>query len=206
MRPRRDFRHKSWLRRIAESALALIVLILLAVAVQQVTGEAVSASPGAARAVDGDSLVINGERVRLWGIDAPELKQTCLADGATVPCGALAHGRLQDLIRGRRVDCAGIGKDRYDRLLAVCRTEGALEINATLVREGHAYDFGGYASEEAQARAARRGVWAGDNERPKAYRDRMRAGLEDEGGLAALLFHRVGRWLHALREGNDEAV
>ncbi|NJR13807.1 MAG: thermonuclease family protein [Phyllobacteriaceae bacterium] len=194
------------LRRMVESALVLVVLVLLGVSIQQFMGEGASAAPGAIRIIDGDSLVVGGTEVRLWGIDAPELRQGCIANGATVPCGRKARERLVALVQGQSVSCIGSGKDRYDRLLAVCSTARGVELNATLVREGLAYDFGGYGAEEAQARNAKLGVWAGKNERPKAYRDRTRAGMEDEAGLSARLFHFVRRWLQQFKGGQNEAV
>lgn len=125
---------------------------------------------GGAEIVDGDSLRIGGQDVRLEGIDAPELSQTCEAGGKALPCGREAKSALIRLIDGRPVDCRVTGRDRYKRALAVCSVGGEA-INARLVREGFAVSFAGkYLAEEAQARAAGRGVWATRFERPSEWR------------------------------------
>lgn len=115
---------------------------------------------GHARVVDGDTLVIDAQKVRLFGIDAPEHDQLCKdAQGRDWPCGEAARDRLGVLAAGL-VRCAGRGRDRYDRLLAVC-SAGGRDLNAALVSEGMAEAYRKYARdyvpEEAQARAAQRG-------------------------------------------------
>ena len=93
---------------------------------------------GAARVVDGDTIVIVGERIRLHGIDAPELKQTCktrkLKDQQ---CGLLAKQALEKLIRGQDVVCKGKKRDRYKRLIAVCYV-GPFNVNEQMVTDGWA--------------------------------------------------------------------
>jgi endonuclease YncB( thermonuclease family) len=185
-------------RRLAEFMLAMLMLGALALGFQQWSGETVSARENEVRVIDGDSLSLNGRMVRLWGIDAPELQQGCTRGSETYACGRAARERLRALARNGAVTCDGIGTDQYDRLLAVCHT-GAVDVNATLVREGFAFDFGGYSPEEVEARAARRGVWAGDNERPRAYRDRMKGQMEGEAGALDRLYHAVSRWLRNVR-------
>jgi endonuclease YncB( thermonuclease family) len=119
--------------------------------------------PAAAQSVtDGDSLVVDGQRIRLHGIDAPETKQSC-ADGW--PAGSLATTRLQALISGRNVVCEKRDQDRYGRTVAVCRANGE-DLGAILVREGLAWAFvrysGDYVEQEALAKADRRGIHAHD--------------------------------------------
>lgn len=128
---------------------------------------------GHARVVDGDTLVIDAQKVRLFGIDAPEHDQLCKdAQGRDWPCGEAARDRLGVLAAGL-VRCAGRGRDRYDRLLAVC-SAGGRDLNAALVSEGMAEAYRKYARdyvpEEAQARAAQRGIWAGPHLAPEAVR------------------------------------
>src|SRR5512143_106246 len=79
---------------------------------------------GPATVIDGDTIVVEGERVRLQGIDAPELHQTCTAYGQEWPCGQTSAEWLRDRLRGRQVDCIGHARDRYGRLLAVCYLGG----------------------------------------------------------------------------------
>ncbi|HEV7259595.1 MAG TPA: thermonuclease family protein [Bosea sp. (in: a-proteobacteria)] len=125
---------------------------------------------GAARAIDGDSLRLAGEELRLQGLDAPEFRQNCTdRAGRSVDCGRASRRALEALLSQGIVTCE-IGKvDRYGRGLAQCR-QGETDINATLVREGHAVAYGGYRAEEAQAKAAGRGIWALQFERPETWR------------------------------------
>ena len=90
------------------------------------------------------------------------------------------------------LSCKGLGRDKYDRLLAVCRN-GKTDINAELVRGGYAFAYGGYSAEESVARAAKLGVWAGNNERPKAYRDRTKADIDLAPGMLDALYQFVQR-------------
>jgi endonuclease YncB( thermonuclease family) len=126
---------------------------------------------GAAEIIDGDSLRINGVEIRLRGIDAPELMQTCQISGQNIPCGRNARAALRRLASTGLVTCVGDERDRYGRLLAVCRVRG-IDINAAMVRDGQAVAFGGYTREEAEASAAFKGIWEGQFERPRDWRQR----------------------------------
>lgn len=127
---------------------------------------------GAARAIDGDSLVVSGREMRLKGLDAPELRQSCEIDGQSVACGRRAAAALRRWLARGPVTCTGNETDRYARLLVVCRVYGQ-DIGADLVRQGLAVDFGRYPAEEAEARKAGIGIWAGTFEQPQLYRRRM---------------------------------
>jgi endonuclease YncB( thermonuclease family) len=134
-------------------------------------GESVT---GAARVIDGDTIVVGVERVRLFGIDAPETAQTCVdAQGRRWGCGDSAANRLRQLISTREVKCEQRGRDDYGRLLGLCWANGR-EVNAALVREGMAWAFVKYASDyagiEQEARRAKRGVFAANNVPPWDFR------------------------------------
>ncbi len=129
---------------------------------------------GPARIIDGDTIAIGDARIRLEGIDAPELGQTCQRPELDVwDCGAAAARELSELIEGRHVQCESTGNDKYGRMLGICHV-GPLELNAELVRRGLAWAFVRYSrrlvSVEAEARALKRGVWQTHNEPPWAYR------------------------------------
>lgn len=126
---------------------------------------------GNAFAVDGDTLVVDGRRVRLKGLDAPEMSQTCQRSSIAYRCGEEARAALRALIAGEKVSCLGRNFDRYERLLATCTVQGN-DIGADLVRRGLAVSYGSYLEEETEARAARRGVWAGPFETPQDWRRR----------------------------------
>jgi endonuclease YncB( thermonuclease family) len=129
---------------------------------------------GSARVIDGDTLDLGAARVRLFGIDAPESAQECKDQrGGTWGCGRSAKRALERLTAGQSVTCRGQGRDDYGRLLAVCSTTRG-EINSALVRQGLAWAFvrysDAYISTEAEAKAARRGVFATRNEPPWEFR------------------------------------
>jgi endonuclease YncB( thermonuclease family) len=132
---------------------------------------------GTAKVIDGDTIVIVGEHVRLQGIDAPETDQTCTAHGQQWACGRIAAQWLREHLRGRQVDCVGHARDRYGRLLAVCYAGGE-DINERLVREGWALDYRKYSSDylaaEAEAKRQGAGVWRGEFVPPWQWRSEHR--------------------------------
>ncbi len=132
---------------------------------------------GRARAVDGDTLDMNGVRVRLHGIDAPESAQTCIADGRRWRCGQRAASALAERISGRSVSCKEIDRDRYGRMVAKCSV-GGKDLNAELVSEGWALAYRWYSTdyvdEQATARTAQRGVWRGRFVEPWNWREGVR--------------------------------
>src|SRR5512134_1603793 len=68
---------------------------------------------GPATVIDGDTIVVAGERIRLEGIDAPELHQTCTAYGQPWACGRTSAEWLQEHLNGRQVECVSHARDRY---------------------------------------------------------------------------------------------
>lgn len=129
---------------------------------------------GRASVVDGDTLEVQGQRIRLWGVDAPEGRQTCARAGETYRCGQVAANQLDHRIGGRPVVCVQQDVDRYGRVVARCAVAGD-DLGGWLVREGYAvrypeYAGAAYRTEEAAARRARRGVWAGEFDFPWEWR------------------------------------
>ncbi|MGL4406723.1 MAG: thermonuclease family protein [Notoacmeibacter sp.] len=179
-------------RVFGEAALAAIILGLLSAAALTFSGSEVRSLPGQARAMDGDSLRLGDEEIRLWGIDAPELQQQCRNTQGSFACGREAQKQLKKLITNVNLVCKGLGRDRYDRLLGVCRI-GTKDINAEMVRGGFAYAYGGYTVEESQARATKAGIWQAENERPKSYRDRTKADMDAAPGLLDAIYQWVNR-------------
>ncbi len=144
---------------------SLLVLLALPVSAQTLTG--------AAHVIDGDTIDVAGQRVRLHGIDAPELQQSCTRAGREWACGAWAKDVVQQLVGRKTVICHGHDHDRYGRLVATCHVDGA-DLADTLVHLGAAFAYRRYSLDyikvEAQASAARRGLWAGEAEAPSAIR------------------------------------
>jgi endonuclease YncB( thermonuclease family) len=131
---------------------------------------------GIPRIVDGDTLIINGARIRLEGIDTPETDQVCLnAKGAQWTCGIEARDRLKAHVAGREISCADKGIDRYNRTLAICSLAGE-DLNRWLVREGLALAYVHYSrlyvDSETEARHALRGLWSGAFIAPWDWRHR----------------------------------
>ncbi|PZO03911.1 MAG: hypothetical protein DCF30_02065 [Hyphomicrobiales bacterium] len=151
-------------------ALGIIGLLAIAGAVLQYRLGPARTLVGAARVIDGDSLRLAGEELRLQGLDAPEFRQSCTdRAGRPVDCGRSSRRALEVLVSRGIITC-DIGKvDRYGRGLARCR-QGETDINATMVRDGHAVAYGGYRVEEEEAKAAGRGLWALRFERPETWR------------------------------------
>ena len=97
--------------------------------------------------LDGDTLkATNGVEYRIFGIDAPELHQTCTeAYWKTWSCGRTAKARLTALINRGNVNCEARAPDRFGRAVAVCSAEGVPDLGEALVRDGYAIDLGGAA-------------------------------------------------------------
>lgn len=148
------------------------------------TGAPQSSSMGPERVIDGDTIQVDGARLRLHGIDAPEKNQTCRnARGQRWGCGRAATERLRQKLAGHVLDCQILDHDRYGRAIARCR-QGDTDINAWLVEEGLALAYRrysqDYAPQEARAQAAGRGLWQGPFIEPWAWRQgtRLETGLE----------------------------
>ncbi len=129
--------------------------------------------------VDGDTLDLDGIRIRLNGIDAPEYGQKC----GSWDCGTEALEALDRLIKSGPIDCQPIGDDGYGRVIGKCTVSGA-DVGAKMVSEGLAYAFRKYSTEyveeEEEARSKALGIWSGDFQRPWDYRAQKWASAEQE--------------------------
>ena len=115
------------------------------------------------RVVDGDTIVLNGEKIRFSGIDTPELKQTCLLGDQKVSCGMTAKKLLVEKIGNNTPKCISEGKDAYKRTLAECFVMGE-SLSKFLVRSGYAFAYRKYSTkfikDEEFAKANKLGMWA----------------------------------------------
>ncbi|GLI60464.1 hypothetical protein VaNZ11_002622 [Volvox africanus] len=135
---------------------------------------------GQARAVDGDTLAFKTDRVRLYGIDAPESAQYCLdALNVSYACGNVSKQALASKIGNSTLTCIVKDIDLYGRSVSICGLTSATgyfeDVNAWLVSNGYAVAYRQfskkYVPQEDQARAARLGVWQGQFQMPWDWRN-----------------------------------
>lgn len=122
---------------------------------------ALAGSPATAQTVtDGDRIHVGGVIYRLWGIDAPQSKQTC-ENGW--PAGQEAIKAMRALVEGRTITCDARGTDRHGRTIGLCSADG-MDLGASMIRAGMAWAFVRdsyeYFDLEHDARNKRRGVHA----------------------------------------------
>lgn len=145
-------------------ALALMLLSTSANA-QIITGQA--------QVVDGDSLELAGFQIRIHGIDAPELSQTCQRGDEAWQCGQEAKAVLTQLVSDRSIVCTQRDVDQYDRIVASCLTTG-YDIGAEMVKGGMAIALPqfstAYMEYETRARDMGLGIWASRFDKPADYR------------------------------------
>ena len=130
---------------------------------------------GIARILDGDTIAIGDQKIRLFGMDAPESDQTCLTEhGHTWRCGQWVTQELRSMLHGQSVSCTDRGDGGYGRMLGDCRYSAG-NLSVIMVSRGYAwvdprFDQGLIAF-EAEAAAATRGLWAMSSLRPWDHRD-----------------------------------
>ena len=114
------------------------------------------------RVVDGDTIHLNGNKIRFSGIDTPELKQNCIKDSIEIACGIKARDILINKIGNQKVSCVSEGKDQFKRILAECFVNN-ISLSRFLVRSGYAFAYRKYSkkfiSDEEFAKSNQIGMW-----------------------------------------------
>ena len=166
------WRRRSLLSRFGPS---LLLFAAIALAIWSPSGPPVSTMSDIVRIIDGDTLEMQGERVRILDIDAPETHQTCKrSDGVVVPCGQLAADALVGLTGSRSVTCDLFERDRYGRWLARCSVNGD-DVANWLALNGLAVPYRSCACVAVRglslyAQWNERGIWATDFRPPWEWR------------------------------------
>ena len=125
------------------------------------------------KVIDGDTIYLNGEKIRFSGIDTPEIKQTCTKNNEIIKCGILAKELLIKIIANNKINCIREGKDRYKRTLAECFVND-LSLSSYLVKNGYAFAYRKYSkkfiADEDFARLNKLGMWSMKFEYPWDWR------------------------------------
>jgi len=132
--------------------------------------------------IDGDTIKDGKDKIRLYGVDAPELRQKCQNKREKdYSCGEEAKNKLKQLIKGKTVKCRVKNLDKYQRKVSVCYV-GDMDVNRKMVQEGYAvvdYKYSDdYEMEEEIAIYEKKGIWQGEFEEPRDYRRRLKNNIE----------------------------
>ena len=160
----------------------LILIIFLFLISNTLFGLEITGTP---KIIDGDTLNINGHKIRFEGIDAPEIKQQCKKDYLKVSsiigftlrknyyCGIISKKRLEQKIKNSKIKCISLSKDRYKRHLATCY-KNKINLNKWMVRNGYAVAYKRYSkqylNDEKYAKENELGIWKGSFLRPEKWR------------------------------------
>lgn len=125
------------------------------------------------RVIDGDTIELTSEKVRLFGIDAPEKGQPCRRNNAPYDCGAASKEHLEFLLTGAKVECVKKRKDKWGRYIALCYADGE-DVSQMMVRHGWAIAYreysAAYADDEEFAKSNRLGIWSKEFSIPSEWR------------------------------------
>ena len=159
-----------------------ICLIFFFLTYNDVKSKEIKIISGIAKVIDGDTIRINNNKIRLFGIDAPEKKQQCQKPWLTISiftfnkdyqCGEISTNKLKMKINNKFVMCKSSNKDRYKRFIAECYKDD-INVNSWMVRNGYAFAYKKYSkkflSQENIAKMEKLGLWAGTFELPWEWR------------------------------------
>ena len=165
---------------VKQATLAAVAALLIFLSPFTISTARAETVAGSARVIDGDTVDLDGTRIRLHGIDAPEAAQRCTdSAGRPWPCGLDAGQALRQHIGRQAVTCIRRDTDKYGRMVAVCTVGAdALDVGRWMVQQGHAVAYRkyglDYVADEDAARLARVGMWEGTFQDPSAFRHQAR--------------------------------
>jgi endonuclease YncB( thermonuclease family) len=155
-----------------------VTRLILGAAMMALTTLPANAAGGKVRIIDGDTIQIGTQKIRLHGIDAPESGQQCIdIDLIHWDCGRAATQVLDNIIGKRGVKCQTKDTDRYGRIVAECFVPGdKVSVNERMVQGGAAWAYRRYSKQyvpaEDRARHSRIGIWKAPNTPPWEWRKR----------------------------------
>ena len=171
-----------FLNKIKLFLLISICLIFFFLTYNDVRSEEIKIISGIAKVTDGDTIQIEGKKIRFFGIDAPEKKQLCRKPWLTIsfisfnkdyPCGQISTNKLKKKINNKLLICKWTKKDRYKRYIAEC-FKNKTNLNAWMVKNGYAVAYRKYSkkfvSQEILAKKEKLGLWSGTFMMPWDYR------------------------------------
>ena len=171
-----------FLNKIKLFLLISICLIFFFLTYNDVKSDEPKINSGIAKVIDGDTIKIEKNKIRLFGIDAPEKKQQCQKPWLTIffytlnknyKCGEISTNRLKIKINNKFVICKSSNKDRYNRFIAECFKD-KININRWMVSSGYAVAYRKYSkkfvSQENLAKKEKLGLWSGKFEMPWEWR------------------------------------
>ena len=155
------------------SGIALVVTIVILNKGENVTTQLSQSSAKAVRVIDGDTIDIDSNRFRLFGIDAPEKGQPCSRNNVPYDCGSASKEHMKFIISGAIIECGERGKDRWGRYIGICTADGE-DISRLMVRHGWALAYrqysSDYVSDEEFAQSNKLGMWAKEFTTPSEWR------------------------------------
>ena len=155
---------------MAARFLIFSIFLILVFCINQAYGQTIY---GKARIIDGDTINIGNNKIRLHAIDAPETKQRCTKNGKKWSCGLESTKFLKNLIGNEKIRCDINGLDRYNRYIGVCYKNN-IDLNSEMVINGWAIAYTYYSldyiKEEKIAKSKKTGIWIGEFEEPYLFR------------------------------------
>ncbi len=154
---------------VTKPGLSLFSILIILLSLPNLSVSAEKTIIGKAQVIDGDTIKVNGKKIRLFGIDAPEKNQICTKNSNYYNCGSTSTKFLKEIIKNETIECTYKNLDRYGRILGICG-----DINGKMVEFGHAVAYVRYSKKylplQKKAKNEKRGIWSGKFDMPEDWR------------------------------------